>query len=353
MSGSTAVVGDPSQDAGGVVYVYGRSGDGWALTATLTPPLIQYRDSFGWSVAISGPTIVVGMPDLAEGTAAGVTYVYRFTAGSWTLVATLHAPGGSTQFGYSVAVSGDMALVGEPTASGEGPVYAYLDRVGTWTRTATLIPHGGDQGYFFVGLSVALSGAHALLGGTNAAYVFTHRDGRWSQSAVLTVPNATPGEGRGFGTTVALAGAVGVIGAPGHPVAGKRQAGTAYVLTDRRGRWSLTAGLTAPDAVIGDHFGGEVATTGTTVVVGAGMHPNGGLGTPGSPSTPGPGAAYVYTLHHSRWGTPTELTAFDGQDADAFGGAAISGNTAFITAPNKQQPGHSDVTGAVYICTPV
>ena len=83
-------------------------------------------DYFGYSVAISGTTLVVGSPGFAKD--AGRAYVFTDTAGGWHQAVELKGSDTATSdyFGYSVAVSGTTALVGAPVhAHGAGRVYVF------------------------------------------------------------------------------------------------------------------------------------------------------------------------------------------------------------------------------------
>jgi hypothetical protein len=82
--------------------------------------------------------------------------------------------------------------------------------------------------------------------------------------------------------------------------------------------------LQAGDGVAGDQFGGSVAISGTTVIVGA----NGGAATASLT-----GSAYIYVLSNGAWTLQQKLTANDGEPDDAFGSyVAISGDTAVVGA---------------------
>ncbi|HET9058528.1 MAG TPA: hypothetical protein VFN61_01295, partial [Acidimicrobiales bacterium] len=64
-SGNTMLVGDDlgGADQAGVVYVYSKHRDGWVHTGSLLPPgqgIAAAGDRFGYSVAVSGNTAVVG-----------------------------------------------------------------------------------------------------------------------------------------------------------------------------------------------------------------------------------------------------------------------------------------------------
>src|SRR2546428_12608279 len=88
---------------------------------TFNSPNAQPDGYFGFSVAVSGTSMVVGAPqEYANGLFhAGHVYVFS-TAGS--LLATLTSPNAQTQgfFGYSVAVSGMRGVVGAPYEEGHG-----------------------------------------------------------------------------------------------------------------------------------------------------------------------------------------------------------------------------------------
>ena len=138
ISGDTAVVGAYQEDAGGGVldefgaaYVFQRDEGGpnnWGEVAKLTASDAAALDLFGWSVAVSADTAVVGarLADHPEGnTDAGAAYVFRRDQGgaaNWGEVAKLLASDdySNDQFGWSVAVSGDTAVVGAPLVE-DGP----------------------------------------------------------------------------------------------------------------------------------------------------------------------------------------------------------------------------------------
>ena len=125
VSGDTAVVGAFGEDAGGssagAAYVFQRNeggADNWGEVTKLTASDAQAEDWFGSSVTISGDTAVVGARyEDAGGTDAGAAYVFQRDQGgadNWGEVKKLTASDAQTfdWFGYSVAVSGDTAVVG-------------------------------------------------------------------------------------------------------------------------------------------------------------------------------------------------------------------------------------------------
>ena len=90
---------------------------------------------FGNAVAISGNTMVVGARyDSTTASQAGAAYIYIMSGGIWTQQAVLLAPDGSVadKFGYSVAISTDTIIVGafndDSPQSNAGSAYVYVDR---------------------------------------------------------------------------------------------------------------------------------------------------------------------------------------------------------------------------------
>jgi hypothetical protein len=118
----------------GAAYVFVREGTTWTQQAYLKASNTGAEDYFGYSVAVSGDTVVMGAPEddsnatgvngnQANNSAAGAgaAYVFVREGTTWTQQAWLKAsntggpssgrPNGDN-FGYSVAVSGDTVAVG-------------------------------------------------------------------------------------------------------------------------------------------------------------------------------------------------------------------------------------------------
>ena len=267
------------------------------------------------------------------------------------------------QFGDSVAVAGDAAVVGMPgdddTQNNSGAVLVFTrDSNGDWSKAAKLKAGDAGAGDNF-GTSVALDGNTMVVGAfwdddngsqSGSVYVFTRisQNAAWSQAAKI-VPAGVVG-GDEFGHSVAVDDGTGTIVAgawwddgtdtDGNPVA---ESGSAYVFTEPTGGWddwdalsddaeaALTATLTAADAGANEYFGRSVAVDGDTVLIGA------------SGRDGGKGAVYAFTKPETDdgWtgdldidtGDATKLTAGDGADNDLFGASvAIDDGTAVIGA---------------------
>ena len=349
VSGDTALVGASRQSpwgrsGAGAAYVFVRSGGAWTAQAKLTAGDGAAGDLFGYSVALSGDTALLGAPYKTlpgKGLAVGAAYVFTRFAGSWTQQDRLIAADGlfADQFGYSVALSGDTALVGAPWNSAAGAVYAgaayvFTRSAGSWAQEAKPLAGDGAADDNF-GDSVALSGDIALVGAPDhitvgqkhlgAAYVFTRSGGAWPQEAELTAA-VLPVAGW-FGDSVAVSGDTALVGAP---------YGAAYVFTRSGGAWPQQAMLTAAGLPEGD-FGDSVALSGDTALVGR-------SGTPPSIT----GAAYVFTRSAGSWAQQDTLTAADGTAFDGFGDpVALSGETALVGAEGHSTAGAADA-GAAY-----
>src|SRR3989454_4439791 len=150
-------------------------------------------DLFGWSVAISGDTMVIGAP-LEDSNATGVNgnqtnnsatdsgaaYVFVRDGTNWVQEAYLKASntGASDRFGLSVAISGDTVVV--------GAIYEASNATGV----------NGNQG----NNSATDSGA---------AYIFVRSGTNWTQQAYLKASNT--GANDFFGESVAISGDTMVI----------------------------------------------------------------------------------------------------------------------------------------------
>jgi hypothetical protein len=327
--------------------------DPWVEEAELTGSDGAAGDYFGWSVAVSGSTAVVGAPWKTVGSnfRQGAAYVFVQTGGTWTQQTELTPSDGASGdgFGVSIAITGSTAVVGAPyhtvgSNSYQGAAYVFVESGGTWSQEAELIASdGGARDYF--GGSVALSGSTAVVGapgktvGSNseqgAAYVFVESGGTWSQQAELTASDGAYLDQ--FGVSVAVDGGTAVVGAYNHTVGSNHWQGAAYVFVQNGETWRQQAELTASDGAAEDLFGYSVAVSGSTAVVGAYRHK---LVT---------GAAYVFVQSGGAWSQQAELTASDGETNESFGwSVAVSASTAVVGALNNTV-GSNTGQGTAYV----
>lgn len=347
VSGDTVVVGAPREDSdstgvngdqdnelastAGAAYVFVRNGAVWTQEAYLKPSNTDVGDSFGYSVSVSGDTIVVGARwedsaatgvngDESDNSAgqSGAAYVFVRDGSTWSQQAYLKASNtdSSDRFGEAVAISGDTILIG-----------AYQE--GSSATGAN--GNQGDNSLLFAG----------------AAYVFERNGSSWSQSAYLKASNT--GAGDLFGLTLSVSGDLAVVGAPGEDgnatgVNGNwnndsaNDSGAAYVFARNGASWSQAAYLKASNTEEEDQFGYWVAVSGQTLVVGAPREDSNATGVNGSQANGSidSGAAYVFVHDGGSWSQEAYLKASTLGAEDQFGTAvSVSGDRVAVGSTHE------------------
>ena len=262
-------------------------------------------DQFGTSVSISGNVAVVGART-GDGNAAnsGSAYVFRWTGSAWVQQAKLTASDGAVNdlFGRSVSISGDVVVIGAPFDDDNG------------------IESG-------------------------SAYLFQKPPGGWvnmTQTAKLTASDGATDDF--FAVPVSISGDVVVVGAYADDDNGSFS-GSVYVFQRPPGGWvdmTQTAKLTALDGAVDDFFGLSVSISGEVIVVGANGDDDNGSRS---------GSAYVYVKPPGGWVDMTQtakLTASDGAANDTFGWyVSIRGDVIVIGANSDADNGAN--TGSAYV----
>jgi hypothetical protein len=253
-------------------------------------------------------------------------------------------------FGSSVAIAGDIAVVGaqgdDENGDESGAAYVFTRSDAGWSQEAKLTANDAEAGDQFGG-SIALFGETILVGArrdddngdeSGAAYLFTRYGSDWIQQAKLT---AADGEaGAEFGRSVALSDDTAIIGAARDDEKGE-DSGSVYVFTRSGTNWSQLAKLTAADGAKGDVFGISVALDGDTALIGADLDDDKGENS---------GSAYVYTRSKGTWSQQAKLTAADAGNVDIFGvRVAISGDTALIAARRDDDDVNGADSGSAYV----
>jgi hypothetical protein len=291
VSGDLVLVGAQLSDAAaqdaGAAYVFRRDG-GWVWEATLTGSEAAPFDWLGHAVAIDGD-VAIASAHLDDGVAedAGAAYVFRRVEGAWAEEARLTASDGSfeDEFGTSVDVRGSLAIVGarfaDQLGSNAGAAYVFRLVEGVWVEEAVLLADDGGAGDEF-GFSVSIDGDRALVGarldddaGVNAgaAYVFERDGGVWSRTAKL-VAGATSADDR-LGESVSLEGELALLGARQHDGAGE-DAGAAFLFRHDGDGWVEEATLIGSETEAGHFFGISVALSETDAIAGANLDDVGG-----------------------------------------------------------------------------
>jgi hypothetical protein len=411
-SNATGVNGDDSDNSAsesGAAYVFVRSGTNWSQQAYLKASNADPGDYFGYSVAVSGDTVVVGAiwedsnaidgPGDNNAFDAGAAYVFVRSGTNWSQQAYLKAsnPDIYDDFGSCVAVSGDTVVVGAPyeassavgvngtqsdnSASGSGAAYVFVHSGTNWSQQAYLKASNTGAGDTF-GESVTVSGDTVVVGangeasnatGVNgdqtnnsaaysgAAYVFVRSGADWSQQAYLKASNTE--EGDSFGSSVAVSGDTVVVGAFSEDsnatgVNGNQtnnsasDSGAAYVFVRGGTNWSQQAYLKASNAgvsdVFPDYFGYSVAVSGDTIVVGAIGEDSMATGVNGNQTNNfagNSGAAYVFVRNGTNWSQQAYLKASNTGGDDWFGNAVAVSGGSVVVGALQEDSSATGVNG--------
>ncbi|MGE0825451.1 MAG: hypothetical protein AB7G75_27770 [Candidatus Binatia bacterium] len=318
-----AVIGVPESDqsgtSAGAVYIFVRDDQGdWKQSQLLPTDIIAARGFFGTSVALNDTTILIGAR--GANNFSGVVYVFtRDSNNNWnpTQKLTPSTPQPGEFFGWSLALSNNIALIGA-RGNGDNPNFpgaAYLftrDPNGNWTEMQKLSADdaaGGDE----FGFSVALVNDTALIGApsadprgfqSGAAYLFARSDsGQWQQTHKFMASNGIAGDQ--FGLTVSFADSTAIIGAPfatRDDPEDPPHAGAVYVYklqpAETQTDWTETQILFAKEGATGDEFGSTLAFHSDTLLIGAPQDDTTGAAS---------GAVYLFALEQGDTASPQWL----------------------------------------------
>lgn len=347
--------------------------------------------NFGYSVAISGDTVVVGSPYEATNSvgqndeslhASGAVYVFVRTGTSWSEQAYLKAPNpqAGAEFGMSVAIDGDTLVVGsyaedvsDPNnpsnvIENAGAAYIFTRNGTTWSQQAHLIASNPNDSDNF-GIRVAIDedtlvvGAYLedsngasqsdnTLNAAGAAYVFTRSGTIWSQQAYLKASNLDSADR--FGFRVAIYEDTIAVGAIAEASNGSSPsdnsvayAGAVYIFTRTGTDWNEQAYLKASNANAGDWFGINMAIFEDTLVVGANYEDSNGSNQNDN-SMSSAGAVYIFTRTGNSWTQQTYLKSPKPESSQEFGEAiALDGDTLVVGSHGESVDGFPGKTSPV------
>ncbi|MBL7726771.1 MAG: hypothetical protein JNM68_03750 [Dinghuibacter sp.] len=336
---------------------FGSWGDCSMANISEYEPLVHHAplpsDRFGFSAALSDAFAIIGTPnDAPNGPfGPGSASVFVHNGINWVLFDTLTDATGqnSDQFGYSVAISGNIAVVGAPTDdvganADQGSASIFQFDGSNWQFMQKITDNTGFANSLF-GSSVAISGDHILVGALNddglppanrGAICFFHFDGtNWVQ--VQKINHATNNANDNFGISVSLDGDYALAGAPGDN-------GTGSVFTYRYDgiNWVFMNKLTDPAAAAGDRFGSSVSVSGNYAIVGV---PDDDVN-----ANANQGSVIFYQLSGLAWLQIQKITDVLGAVDDRFGGSvSLSGNYAIVGAADDDiMPANNQGTATIY-----
>jgi FG-GAP repeat len=244
-------------------------------------------DNFGYSVSISGNYAIVGAPfdDVGVNTNQGSASIYQLTGGNWVLMQKITDPAGALGdiFGNSVSISSNYAIVGAPLDDGVA---------------------GADQG---------------------SASIYQLTGGNWVLMQKITDPASALGDR--FGSSVSISGNYAIVGAEVDDVGVNSDQGSASFYQLTGGSWVWMNKITDATGATNDYFGYSVSISGNYAIVGA-YEDNVG-------ANANQGSASIYQLTGGSWVWMNKITDPAGAVDDNFGySVSISGNYAIVSAPS-------------------
>ena len=359
--------------------------DNWGQVKKLTPANREGRELYGYSVAIDGGLALVGSwqeqddeNEMNEINYAGATFLYQMDKGgadNWGFVkkSVTEELTPEDQFGYSVSISGNYAVVGSPnddegrywqnSALDAGAAYVFYNDAGAWKHVTKLTP-ATRWAHDNFGASVSINGKYIIVGApqgnlntsesnylenSGAAYIFYLEQGEhnWQQIRKLSASNRHAGDL--FGQSVSMGENMAVVGAPGTDGGvGSHNYGSAYVFAKDLGsvnNWGEMQELTATERIDNAEFGRSVSISGNHVIAGA----NGDAYNYRGTITPTAGTAYIFQNGFNgvrNWSLVKQIHATTPTNGDQFGySVSISGAYAIVGAFGESQ----NVTDTDYI----
>jgi hypothetical protein len=379
--GDTVIAGARNVDTAngvnaGAVYVFERPASGWTdmtETTKLEASDGAENDLFGTSVDFDGQTAIIGASHLqggpSEPESAGSAYLFVRTENDWVerLKLVSSDAAGGDEFGFSVAIDGDTAIVGaigtddgnncadigNPDLCESGAAYIYdgllaavadvngsgvADGCEAVCEAEKLLASDGDQNDHF-GQSVSVSADVAVVGaywgndnGTNPGSAYVHR---WNGSSWVEEQKLLASDGAAndrFGHSVSVSADVVVVGAYRRDDSGT-DSGSAYVYRWNGSSWVEEQKLLASDGAYQDRFGHSISVSGDVALVGA-VFDN---------------SAYVYRWNGAQWVEEQKLLASDGSAFNEFGySVSVSGDVALVGAVLDDDNGTDSGSAYVY-----
>ncbi len=343
--------------SGGSAYIFKKPYYGWETmteTAKLNPADATEYDFSGYAVAIFGENAFVGTyGNDGNGNKSGASYIFKKPTNGWVsssetqkILPTLYLNNNQEEYGNSVSIDGNYAVVGMPYYKSSGCAYILYNNENEWETIATLTTTDASS---LFGYSVDISGDVIIVGAygdghsgsySGSAYIFEKPVNGWSdmtETAKLTASDATIWDE--FGKAVNIFNNVIIVGAPKNQDNGYAT-GSAYIFTKPTNGWenmTETKKLLASDASSSSYFGNSVSISDDKVIVGAKQDENSGFG-----------SAYIFEKNTSNWTSLTETAKLSNWGSIRFGNSvSISGDYIVIGAYQDNDYGY--FKGAAYI----
>jgi len=277
LSNNWLVIGAPSSGAVGLAQTFHRDATAWTTGPALVPPDLPPAAGFGASVALDGTRALIGAPydsTIQDHQGSAYLFEYDVSSSNWVFKRKLVDSSGQLQdyFGWSVAVSGDSAIVGAATSDGFVVSFRYIRATRDWAQQAGSLQSA--SGEYFFGASLAYDGAILAVGSGDtygAVDLYSGTAAAWQLVGQFRGGDYYDGK---LGTAVSVAGGEVFGGAPS-AWWGNNPSGGVATFTASSGQWHASESLhAASDDDSASYFGDVVAASNDTVVVTAPTTPD-------------------------------------------------------------------------------
>lgn len=374
MSSDFVLVGASSEDedhneintlsSSGSAYMFKKDqggSDNWGQIKKCVYMGFNQNDHFGKSVAMDGLYAIVGAlnDDASDSfiSNSGSAYILKNVNGKWVQIKKIVAPAKAVNdnFGFSVSINGDYAMVGAPyededssegkTLTNSGSAYIFKkDKGGTdnWGLIKKITSNYREANDNF-GFSVDIHGNYAIVGayledqdscgcnflsGSGSAYIFKKDKGgtdNWGQ--VKKINAAIRGTDDYFGYSVSIYNDYALVGAvhedqDANDANFLNSSGSAYLFKKDQGgtdNWGQIKKITAGTRAASDQFGQSVCIGNNYAIIGApyeshDAHENNFI--------PSSGSAYIFHKNQGgtdQWGQIKKITATQRNNLDYYG----------------------------------
>jgi hypothetical protein len=388
--GGWLAVGAPDASGSGLgkVHVYREDRGAWEHYQALYPTTLR-RDcytsrvpfsldlcrelSFGFTLSMGEDRLLVGSPGTYRGALPdrhGGAYLYQYDPllGRWMEEAELGqlatpSPGVTDSFGWTVAIDGDVAVVGAPDRNlNTGCAYVFERTTGGWAQTAFLEGETPGPDHYFGwavaadGNRIAISEVREFDAGYRAGAVYMYRrafTGDWElEDKLLPDPQFVHSPVTVyFGSSIDLSSGILVVGAIFYgdisPTIAQDNPGAAYVYRLDWGggspSWTFQQALGASDGARENEFGGKVSIAGNRIVVCAAQYDVNEVNDENS------GSAYVFGWDGSSWIEESILRPMDLHPQQFFGNSLASEGSLVVVGSSQDDLGGIPNSGTVHL----
>lgn len=327
----------------GAVYIFKEVSNSWKQSQKIVNNVGGASYSFGSSVLISDDVLFVG----ATGDNSGAVYIYKLQDSIWIKETKITASDGYPEdyFGGSLNLYENNLIVGAygyPGSLGFGKAYIYEKTDTGWIEIIGLSPedlNGNDN----FGYSVAITDSIAVIGApqksaagsfSGSAYVYKNNNDTWDLVTILIGSRVSSNDY--YGGATAIDNNFVLISAPGNIYSDIP--GSVYVFENVNNKWIERDILEASDGFNGDAFGSSIHIKGDSLLIGASNWI----------ASSEPGAAYLFLRdENDNWKDAEKFIPGDNQSFKNFGASvAMNDEKFFFGAPGDNTNGY--FAGAVY-----